>query len=544
MRTKIVPYGSYITNWEGEMAFERILQKCFLSPTERFSIRGLVENPHSKKWKMLVSFKDYGGHEKKLEIPLSWFHEEKFSSFKALLLDGGYSYRAGVPLDTLFSYIQRDMRRYPTLTRVTRMGWQTGSGVYVLADTIYGKFDAERQAFDYSCRGYRNQGRYQEWEKLAEVAVGNSRLVFALCAAFAAVLLTPLGIEGGGFNFVGDSSSGKTTALKLASTVWGNSIISWNSTANALEKIALEHNDNLLLLDELGEMDAGSFYKTVYMLANGSGKSRSDGNGELREKASWRCLFLSSGEVSLMDKLSEKKLQCHEGQRVRFLDIPVRANMLTELHGRTSAAQFASDIATLSNQCAGLAGPQFLDWLTEDLPSRVHCLEEQLKKAEDSLCSPEDKSVVRRAARRFALVRIAGEAAWNAGILPSEMDIEASVRSCYEDWREAYDRSSNQEQRQFLYKVQACIERNRSKFIHVKAPSDKGSNLIGYCNPKSRGTEYLFTKAVFHTMFPQKNAVKWLKQAGWLKSRKERDDNERVVGGKKGYYYVIVLPEE
>lgn len=45
-------------------------------------------------------------------------------------------------------------------------------------------------------------------------------------------------------------------------------------------------------------------------------------------------------------------------------------------------------------------------------------------------------------------------------------------------------------------------------------------------------------------MFPQKNAVKWLKQAGWLKSRKERDDNERVVGGKKGYYYVIVLPEE
>ena len=89
---KIVPYGSYITNWEGEMPFERILQKCFLSPSERLSIRDLVENPHSKKWRMLVSFKDYGGHEKKLEIPLSWFHEEKFSSFKALLLDGGYSY--------------------------------------------------------------------------------------------------------------------------------------------------------------------------------------------------------------------------------------------------------------------------------------------------------------------------------------------------------------------------------------------------------------------------------------------------------------------
>ena len=45
-------------------------------------------------------------------------------------------------------------------------------------------------------------------------------------------------------------------------------------------------------------------------------------------------------------------------------------------------------------------------------------------------------------------------------------------------------------------------------------------------------------------MFPQKKAVEWLKQAGWLKTRKDRDDNERVVCGKKGYYYVVVLPKD
>ncbi len=542
--TAIEPFGSYITNLEGEIIFEKYLLRCLLSPTARFSIIGTTENSTSHKWGLLVSFKDYSSHEKKLEIPLSCIYAKNSSFFRNILCDGGYSCRKGFPPDVLFERIQQDLSWYPPVTRITKVGWQRAPEVYILPKRIYGTFDQSKYHFECSCSGYRNHGNLQEWGQLAETAVGNTRFVFALCAAFAAVLLTPLGIEGGGFNFVGESSSGKTTALKIASSVWGNDIISWNSTINALENIASEHNDNLLVLDELGEMDSGSFHQTVYMLANGFGKNRSSGNGKLQEKKSWRCLFLSSGEVGLMDKLSEKKASCHDGQRVRFLDIPVRADMIMHLHGRSSAAQLVSDMVSLADQYTGTAGPQFLEWLTENLPSRISCLKRQLKQKEDMLCGSEEKTVIRRAARRFALVWIAGEAAWNAEILPFEMDIEAAVRSCYDDWLKDYENSSNQEQQQFLYKFRACIERNRSKFIHVSMSGDNVSKLIGYYNPKSKGTEYLFSKATFHTMFPQKKAVEWLKQAGCLKTRKDRDDNERVVCGKKGYYYVVVLPKD
>ena len=249
--TAIEPFGSYITNLEREIIFEKYLLRCLLSPTARFSIIGITENPTSHKWGLRVSFKDYSSHEKKLEIPLSCIHAKNSSFFRNILCDGGYSCRKGFPPDVLFERIQQDLSWYPFVTCITKVGWQRAPEVYILPKRIYGTFDQSKYHFECSCSGYRNHGNLQEWGQIAETAVGNTRFVFALCAAFAAVLLTPLGIEGGGFNFVGESSSGKTTALKIASSVWGNDIISWNSTINALENIASEHNDNLLVLDEL-----------------------------------------------------------------------------------------------------------------------------------------------------------------------------------------------------------------------------------------------------------------------------------------------------
>ena len=57
---------------------------------------------------------------------------------------------------------------------------------------------------------------------LAALATGNTRLVFALSVAFAAALAEISGEDSGGFHLRGASSSGKSTALKLAASVWGN----------------------------------------------------------------------------------------------------------------------------------------------------------------------------------------------------------------------------------------------------------------------------------------------------------------------------------
>ncbi len=104
---------------------------------------------------------------------------------------------------------------------VPRTGWDNMA--YILPDAVYGETageDVVLQSMNHAGL-YRCAGTLDGWKEIAALAVGNSRLSFALCVAFAGPLLHLAGLEGGGFSFEGGSSSGKTTALQIAASVWG-----------------------------------------------------------------------------------------------------------------------------------------------------------------------------------------------------------------------------------------------------------------------------------------------------------------------------------
>ena len=68
---------------------------------------------------------------------------------------------------------------------------------------------------------YAESGTADDWrDSVAALAAGNTRLVFALSVAFAGALAEIAGEDSGGFHLRGASSSGKSTALKLAASVW------------------------------------------------------------------------------------------------------------------------------------------------------------------------------------------------------------------------------------------------------------------------------------------------------------------------------------
>jgi len=127
-------------------------------------------------------------------------------------------------------------------------------------------------------------------------------MIFALSAAFAGPLLEPAGDDSGGFHLRARSSTGKSTLEKAAASAWGNPASYcrlWRSTTNGLEGLAALHNDGLLILDELSQIDPREAGEAAYLLANGRGKNRAARNGTARQAASWRLLFLSAGEESL-----------------------------------------------------------------------------------------------------------------------------------------------------------------------------------------------------------------------------------------------------
>ena len=156
-----------------------------------------------------------------------------------------------------------------------------------------------------------------------------------------------------GLHLRGGSSIGKSTALFVAGSVWGGSPLNgyvrqWRATDNGLEGVAVAHCDTLLCLDELSQIDARAAGAVAYMLANGAGKARASRSGESRAPMHWRSLFLSSGEISLADKLAEdgRNISLAAGQQVRVIDIPADAGagygLFEHLHGFTSADAFAS----------------------------------------------------------------------------------------------------------------------------------------------------------------------------------------------------------
>ncbi len=156
----------------------------------------------------------------------------------------------------------------------------------------------------------------------------NALLVLGISAALAGPLLGLAGYEGGGLHLLGRSSTGKTTALCLAASVWGRGdtlgfVRAWRATINGLEGAAAGVTDTALILDELGQAEARELAAALYMLANGSGKARAHRDGSLRDPKSWRVLTISSGEVPIDAKLAEDHgRKSRAGQLVRMLNIP------------------------------------------------------------------------------------------------------------------------------------------------------------------------------------------------------------------------------
>lgn len=134
-------------------------------------------------------------------------------------------------------------------------------------------------------------------------------LIFSLSISFASALLKILGNgETGGFHLHGVTSRGKTTALMVAASSWGNGappsntsgdsfINTWKTTGNALEGIAAARNDIFLAIDELGQADADNVPKIAYDLSSGAGKERMNRNSTMAEKKQWRLIYLSTGEI-------------------------------------------------------------------------------------------------------------------------------------------------------------------------------------------------------------------------------------------------------
>lgn len=372
-------------------------------------------------------------------------------------------------------------------------GWS--GDAFVLPNTVIGADDIWFQASGRTAP-YASGGTFDEWRGLAALASGNPLLMLAFSAALAGPLLGPLNIDGGGAHIYGDSSSGKTTALHAAVSVWGSPAFkrTWRATANGLEGTGSLHSDTLLALDELGEIDPKSLYEAAYALINGTGKTRANRHGEARQASRWRVFLLSTGELTIAARMSAGGIEAKAGQELRILDIPVcgKHGLFDSLHGRASGAALSDEVRNLAARHYGHAGPRFIAELVAALRGGLNLADELQPLLERFGVEGQE----RRAARTFAICGLAGELAVRWSVVPwkSGSAAKAAIHA-FELWRRR--RGANEhgvEHASILRSLADFIDRHSdSRFSNIDGSADLVRERAGYWRQDGDRRLYLFT---------------------------------------------------
>lgn len=497
----------------------------------KITVEASTRDESSQSWGRLLQWDDPDNQRHRWAMPMELLQSDG-SEMRCELA------RLGVmisPDKTSRNLLTSFLHKYPAEPRlrcVDRPGWH--NELYVTPTEVIGQ-SSETVVFQNAHAiepAFSSAETVDAWrDSVASLAVGNSRLLFALSAAFAAPLLGLIDEDSGGFNFKGGSSSGKSTILKVAASVWGNPHKYpklWRATANGLEGLAALHNDGLLILDELGQINPKEAGDVAYMLANGQGKTRASRNGTAKPSASWRILFLSAGEVGIATHMATIGKQANVGQEIRLADIPADAGAgmgcFEHIHHHPLPAAFALAIKEAAFKSYGDVGLQWLRYIIQDRANLPETILNAIKDFVSEVVPHGSEGQVTRVARRFGIVAVAGELAthyqltgWSKGAATQ------GVKKCFADWLDGFGGTKNREERAILDQVKQFFEAyGSSRFENLATGQDQRIiNRAGFIRKNRNGNlEYLVFPKIFSAElckgFEQKQVLAVLKDLKWL----------------------------
>lgn len=467
----------------------------------RLDVLAKSRDENSRSWGVLVSFDDLDGVAREWNIPQMAFATDGGAEVVRGLLDRGYNLLTDREAKRRLLEYLGDNSTMERVRLVHRMGWH--GSAFLLPDRVLGKSGETLHYYSGApalCK-LSQKGTVDEWrDNVASKCQGNSRPVFALCAAFAGPLLDVFGSETCGFHFVGDSSLGKSTLLKVAASVYGDPDEfprSWRSTDNALEATAAAHSDCLLVLDEIGQIEPHIIGATVYMLGNGEGKSRAAESGRGRGvEHRWRLVFLSSGEKTLQDHMAEAHKKPMAGMESRLLTLPASVHEESEqqrkhgiyeqCEGYSGGAELSAALLAACSKYHGTAIYTLLEKLA-NTAERVQVAEWFQSFRKDFLNTLLENSAggqVGRAADKFALVAFAGEYATSLGLTGWESGHAAdAVMTCARAWLAFRGTAGNLEDKQALDHIrEMLLFHGESNFSRIdkdgSSPDDNGIRTL------------------------------------------------------------------
>lgn len=470
----IIPFGYKLNEsgiWHFDPKKEGYRKLC--SPIEIISL-SRSGNGDGRNWGRLVKFKDFDNQEKLWNIPMQSFATEAGAEIIRGLLDRGLnisSYREAKR--KILEYLQE----YETNKRVAlvyKTGWYKDS--FVFPESVIG---GTEKAMYYSesppmCKLGTN-GTLEQWKsKVSFYCKNNPLALFSISAALSAPIVELMGYESMGFHFYGDSSWGKSTLLNVACSVYGDPEkykCTFRTTDNALESLASSHSDMLLALDEINQVDSRIIGDIIYMLGNGQGKHRANDRGQAKESQHrWKLTYLTNGEKTLEQYLSEAGKKLTGGMEMRFLGIQAtfhekeaerkHKGVFNYCHDFAGGAELSNQLKRNMQKYYGTAFPSFIELLVkQDIKELTAWLCKEVDKFITQNISNDAGGQVQRAAAKFALVGLSGELATKWGITGWEKgEAINSARECLNSWLKNRGGQGNMENKQLIADLKLQLE--------------------------------------------------------------------------------------
>lgn len=254
---------------------------------------------------------------------------------------------------------------------INRLGW-VGA-----AFTPYEKDIRYEGGMDYEAifKNVSEKGDFEAWKALCSDLRKNLPLRMMMAASFASVLLEPLKVLPFVLHLWGTSGTGKTVALMVAMSIWGNPrmgglVKSMNTTKNNIMRTAAFLRSIPLAGDELQTIKDnwhGNFDQLIYQITEGVDRGRAKAYGGVEDTKTWKNSFIFTGEEPIT------KVNSGGGAKNRVIEIAIDGPLVADGHYVSSMVQ----------ENYGFAGKKFVEYIQEIETSK---LMDRYREIFDELC--------------------------------------------------------------------------------------------------------------------------------------------------------------
>src|SRR5215475_3740460 len=482
-----------------------------------FEIIGRVRDPHSHGWARLLQWKDDDDVIHQHPVADQDLHGDG-AALCASLANAGLKIVTGGIRQHFVSYLNSAIVK-ARVTIVPRTGWHNVNDkrIFALPGEGSGIDGTVILAVEVTASHYASSGTLADWQgSVAKMAAAHSRARFAIASAFVSPLLALIGADGGGINMQGPSSIGKTTLLSSAASVWGRG-------------------------DEVGNV--------VYSIAGGIGKQRANRDGSAKLPSTWRIFVLSTGEISISDKIKEGGKRARAGQEIRILDLSADAGKgFGVFDTGDNPEQLARDLRQAAITFYGTAGLAFIRAIIAQVNDVTIIAQESLDAFREQVAANVQSGQVLRAANRLGLVSVAGELAIQLGILPWPTgSINEAAAGIFRAWHVARGGNDPAEVRAAIDLIRGILERyGDSRFDppNLAADSRPVPDRLGYIQGEGADRQWWVLPRTWRNTFCEgfdaKDVAKALVERGLLLPGYGNETNRPVrINGQLTRAYVL-----